>query len=157
MTTSRAGSEHTGDGAAPAPRRDDRDGGRAMPSVVYPEEAEDADESQHHGRVSIDIAETLIDYFADRPDVYAWRDLFFYYEEGNPAAVVAPDVFVVFGVPKVVTPPRRIYRLWVEGVPPTVVFEITSVSTRDQDIGHKREVYARLGVAEYSLFDPLGE
>ena len=35
-----------------------------------------------------------------------------YYEEGNPAACVAPDVFVVQGVAK---GERRTYKLWEEG------------------------------------------
>ena len=36
--------------------------------------------------------------YRDRPDVYVSANLFEYYEEGNPRAVVAPDVFVVLGV-----------------------------------------------------------
>jgi hypothetical protein len=77
-----------------------------------------------------------------------------YYEEGNPAACVAPDVFVVQGVAK---HERRIYKVWEEGQPPTVVFEITSRSTRLEDLGTKRALYALLGVQEYFLYDPLGE
>ncbi len=77
-----------------------------------------------------------------------------YYEEGNPAACVAPDVFVVQGVAK---HERRIYKLWEEGQPPAVVFEITSRSTRLEDLGTKRALYAMLGVREYFLYDPLGE
>ena len=50
-----------------------------------------------------------------------------YYVEGNPSACVAPDVFVVKGVPK---QERRIYKLWEELQPPTVVFEITSRGPR---------------------------
>src|SRR5262247_974308 len=77
-----------------------------------------------------------------------------YYEEGNPAACVAPDVFVVQGVAK---GERRTYRLWEEGQPPAVVFAITSRSTRLDDLGTKRALYAMLGVREYFLYDPLGE
>jgi hypothetical protein len=42
-------------------------------------------------------------------------------------------------------------------VPPTLVIEVTSRSTRREDSGRKRSLYARLGVAEYVLFDPLAE
>jgi hypothetical protein len=78
----------------------------------------------------------------------------FYYEEGNPAACVAPDVFVVLGVAK---GERRTYKVWEEGQPPTVVFEITSRGSRLEDLGTKRALYAMLGVREYFLYDPLGE
>jgi len=76
-----------------------------------------------------------------------------YHEEGNPAACVAPDVFVVQGVAK---RERCTYRLWEEGQPPAVVFEITSRGTRLEDLGTKRALYAMLGVQEYFLYDPLG-
>jgi hypothetical protein len=52
---------------------------------------------------------------------------------------------------------RRTYRLWEEGQPPAVVFEITSRGSRLEDLGTKRVVYAMLGVREYFLYDPLGE
>jgi hypothetical protein len=38
-----------------------------------------------------------------------------------------------------------------------VVFEITSRSTRLEDLGTKRALYALLGVQEYFLYDPLGD
>ena len=54
-------------------------------------------------------------------------------------------------------PLRRTYKLWEEDVPPTVVFEVTSRSTRRDDLSKKRALYARLGVKEYYLYDPLAE
>ncbi len=69
-------------------------------------------------------------------------------------ACVAPDLFVVQGVAK---GERRAYKLWEEGQPPTVVFEITSRGSRLEDLGTKRALYAMLGVREYFLSDPLGE
>jgi hypothetical protein len=52
---------------------------------------------------------------------------------------------------------RRTYRLWEEGQPPAVVFEITSRGTRLEDLGTKRAIYSMLGVREYFVYDPLGE
>ena len=52
---------------------------------------------------------------------------------------------------------RRLYKVWEEGKPPTVVFEITSRTTRREDLGRKKNLYARLGVEEYFLHDVLGE
>ena len=93
-------------------------------------------------------------HFRDRSDVAVEGNRLLYYVEGDPRLRVAPDVFVVFGVPK---RRRRIYLLWEEGKAPDFVLEITSRSTRHQDAGFKRDLYARLGVREYWLFDPTGD
>ena len=52
---------------------------------------------------------------------------------------------------------RRTYKLWEEKLSPVVVFEITSRSTKLEDKGNKRALYAMLGVREYFMFDPLAE
>ncbi|MCY3811379.1 MAG: Uma2 family endonuclease [Gammaproteobacteria bacterium] len=87
-------------------------------------------------------------------------DLFVYYvgrdRRGQPVrASVAPDVFVVFGVPD--REDRRSYVLWREpDADIRFVLEIASESTRLRDHTAKRDVYASLGVREYFLFDPPG-
>ena len=96
----------------------------------------------------------LRDYFRQRPDVYVSGNLLIYYEEGNRNASVAPDVFVVIGVPN---HPRPTYRVWEEGKVPDFVLEITSRHTRDEDEGPKRDLYERLGVQEYWQYDPTGD
>ena len=93
-------------------------------------------------------------HFADREHVYVAGDMFLYFKEGDPRTVVAPDVFVVVGAPK---RKRMSYKLWEEPKAPDFVLEITSRSTRAEDQGRKREVYASLGVREYWLFDPTGD
>lgn len=92
--------------------------------------------------------------FRHREDVYVSANMFVYYEEGEPASVVAPDVFVVLGAPKY---DRRSYRIWEEPKGPDFVLEITSRSTRRVDQGPKRRIYAELGVAEYWQFDPTAD
>ena len=92
--------------------------------------------------------------YRDHPDVYVSANLFVYYEEGDPRAVVAPDVFVVLGV---AGHDRRAYKVWEEGKVPDFVLEVTSRSTRATDQGSKRQVYAKLGVSEYWRFDPTGD
>ena len=96
-------------------------------------------------------------HFRDREDVYVGGDMFVYYEEGNPGAVVAPDVFVVIGAPKRAEHPRDTYKLWEEPKGPDFVLEILSSSTWKADLGPKRALYASLGVTEYWLFDPTRE
>ena len=102
----------------------------------------------------LDSVSALHDHFLERPDVYVSGDLFIYYEEGNPRARVAPDVFVAFGVPK---HKRPIYKLWEEGVVPAFVMEVASVSTWREDEGRKAKLYERLAVQEYWQYDPTGE
>jgi Uma2 family endonuclease len=124
----------------------------SLAEVYYPEsDGKPMAETDFHWTETVELAVRLKARYGSRSDVYVASDLFLYYVEGDASAVVAPDVFVVFGVPQ---GPRRIYKLWVEGVPPAVVFEITSRGTRREDVRTKRDLYARLGVAEYYLFDP---
>ena len=124
--------------------------------VVYPEsDGQPLAETQLTGAEMVRITETLQDYFAARNDVYVWMNMFVYFEQGNPSAVVAPDVFVVIGAPK--EPWRRTWRTWEEGLPPTVVFEVTSSSTRQVDVRTKPDIYERMGVAEYFMYDPHGD
>lgn len=93
-------------------------------------------------------------YFQERTDVYVSGNLLIFYEEGNPKAFIAPDVFVVLGVPKRL---RRSYFIWKEGKTPDFVIEITSKSTYSEDQGIKRGLYAMMGVREYFQYDPTGD
>jgi len=124
----------------------------ASPIIEYPEsDGKPVGETDVHRREILHTIETLERHFRDAPDIYVSGNLMFYYEEGNPAAVVSPDVFVVKGVRKGL---RRTYKLWDEGVAPCVVIEMTSRSTRLEDKGNKRALYALLGVREYFLVRP---
>ena len=79
--------------------------------------------------------EALDSYFQEQINVYVSGNLFIYYEQGNPKAVVAPDVFVVFDVEK---KKRPSYKTWEEhGKIPDFVLEITSKSTASEDRGTK--------------------
>ena len=94
------------------------------------------------------------------PDVYVGANMLHYYEEGNPRASVAPDVFVVFGARKDELRAqgwRDVYKVWEEPKAPDFVLEVTSRSTRREDQGRKRDLYASLGVREYFLHDPRRE
>ena len=86
--------------------------------------------------------------------MYVSGNLLLYYREGDPRAVVAPDVFVVLGVANA---DRSSYRLWEERKGPDFVLEITSRTTHREDQGRKRELYRSLGVREYWQYDPTGD
>lgn len=124
-------------------------------AIEYPErDGKPIGESDAHCREILETIMMLELYFRDVADVYISGNLMFYYEEGDPGAVVSPDVFVVKGVAKKL---RRTYKLREERHAPVTVFEITSRSTRLEDKGNKRALFAMLGVREYFMFDPLNE
>jgi len=102
----------------------------------------------------VDLIEALDGRYRDEPDVYVAGNMFLYYRKGDPRSVVAPDVFLVRGVPK---GDRKSYKLWEEGRVPSLVIEVTSDSTRDEDVGKKKTCYEMLGVEEYILHDPQGD
>jgi len=78
----------------------------------------------------------------------------YYFDEANILQKVSPDIMVVRGVEK---KERRIYKVDEEGKAPDVAIELTSASTKLEDLGNKRAIYAFLGVQEYYLFDPYNE
>jgi Uma2 family endonuclease len=123
--------------------------------IEYPEsDGKPLGETDTHRREILAIIAMLEQLFADQPDVYVSGNLMFYYKRGDPSAVISPDVFVIKGVPK---QERRTYKLWEERKPPVTIIEITSRSTRLDDKGTKRELYAMLRVRKYFLFDPLAK
>ncbi len=125
------------------------------PTIHYPErDGKPMGETDFHISTIIYLRQALRHFFRQAERIYVAANMLFYYEEGNPSAVTSPDVFVVKGIAKY---DRRIYKLWEEGVAPCVIFEITSRSSRLEDLGTKRGLYEMLGVREYFLFDPLDE
>ena len=121
--------------------------------VYYPEsDGQPMGETDTHWDATADLAYTLKDRYRDATDVYVASDNLVHYEEGNPSAVISPDVYVVFGV---ANGQRRTYKLWKEGGnAPAAVFEVTSRGTWIEDKGNKMAVCAMLGVREYYLYDP---
>jgi Uma2 family endonuclease len=121
--------------------------------VHYPEsDGKPMGETEIHIREIIYLFEALDEHLREVPDVYVGADMLLYYVEGNPRQFVVPDVFVTLGVPR---GQRRIYKLWEEGRPPSLIVEVTSDSTRTEDVSRKKDLYERLGVEEYILYDPL--
>jgi Uma2 family endonuclease len=120
--------------------------------VYYPEsDGQPMAETDLHRDEMVDLIHALKRRYRDVPDVYVTGNLFFYYVHGDPRAVVAPDVFLVKGVAK---GRRRTYKLWEEGRVPSLVIEITSDSTRHEDLSKKKLCYECLGIEEYFLHDP---
>jgi hypothetical protein len=120
--------------------------------VFYPEsDGQPVGETDVHRQLLMDLVFALSRHFADRPTTYVTGNLFLYYVKGNPRQVVCPDVCIAFDSTKRL---RNIYQTWRDGPFPQVIIELTSASSRAEDLGPKRELYERLGTLEYYLFDP---
>ena len=78
-------------------------------------------------------------------------DMFMYYEEGNPAASIAPDVYVVLDHD---LGDRGVYKFWEEGKAPDFALEVISPSSQIRNAKEKRALYEQLGIGEYFLFQP---
>jgi Uma2 family endonuclease len=111
-------------------------------------------ETDLHVLAVILLREGLEDFFAARSDVCVASNMLLYYDRGNPSGRRDPDVLVALGVGN---HRRRSFRTWEESSIPNVLFEIASEDTYRQDLGVKRDVYERIGVPEYFLFDPHDE
>jgi Uma2 family endonuclease len=112
-------------------------------------------ETDRHLNLMLALIATLRYHFAAQPRVYASGNLLLFYERGNRRRHVSPDVFVVRGVPK---RERLNYLLWEERRGPQFVIELTSSSTRNEDLTTKYALYRdTLRVREYFLFDPFGD
>lgn len=94
--------------------------------------------------------EALKHRYEDRMDVAVQSDMFVHYVDDGKKRKVAPDVFVIFGVPKKL---RHSYIVWLEGKRPDFVMEILSKSTWQQDTGEKKDIYEKMGVQEYWMLE----
>ena len=118
---------------------------------LYPEtDGKPMAASDLHLEILIWLLQTLKAHFAQMPDVYVSGDILTYYTQGNPRAVVAPDVLVAFGIGQ---KPRHTYKVWEEGKVPDFVMEFSSKTTYQNDLTDKMELYAALGIPNYLLYD----
>lgn len=126
---------------------------QAVP-VVYPSsDGEPVAETYVHLYALLVTLEVLRQYLEGQQATVLGNQ-FLYYAQGFPKLRVAPDVMVIFNV----TPGGRDnYKVWEEGEVPSVIFEMTSAGTRNQDEIFKKTLYEQLGVQEYWQFDPKGE
>ncbi len=120
----------------------------------YPyEDDEPMPATEFHGLQINIFFDQLFRYFRINDYVHIGNDNFIYYEEGDITKVVAPDIFVVFGVKKY--PLRRSFYTWSEGAAPVAVFEFLSDATADQDRHEKVRVYLiEMGVQEFFIHQP---
>jgi Uma2 family endonuclease len=83
---------------------------------------------------------------------FVGADQFIYWEKGNPRATVAPDVYVMPGLPQNVAP--RCWQVWQTGVPPSFALEVMRKKDGGKDLEESPRRYEALGVKEVVIFDP---
>jgi Uma2 family endonuclease len=122
--------------------------------IFYPSsDGEPVAETYIHFYALLVTLEVLRQYLESRQATVLGNQ-FLYYAQGFPKLRVAPDVMVIFDV---APGGRDNYKIWEEGQVPSVIFEMTSKGTQNQDQFFKKTLYEQLGVQEYWLFDPKGE
>lgn len=123
-------------------------------SIIYPSsDNEPVAETFIHLYAILTTLEVLKQYLEGQ-QATVLANQFFYYAQGFPKLRVAPDVMVIYNV---APGGRDNYKMWEEGQAPSVVFEMTSASTQEQDKVIKKALYEQMGIREYWLFDPKGE
>ena len=102
------------------------------------------------------IIPTLMAYFRGDPSVYINGALPVRDNPSDLRDCLWPDCCVAFGVNREAIMRETGYNIRQVGKPPDFTMEIASASTASRDINVKRELYDRMGVPEYWLFDPSG-
>lgn len=100
------------------------------------------------------IKQLLTARYRDRDDVFVSNMVFISYDMTNGNARVQPDLFIAFGV-QAATIRENLPNFWIweTGKVSDFLMEVASPSTARNDLGHNRDLYARLGVNEYWRFD----
>jgi Uma2 family endonuclease len=126
---------------------------QSLDQIIYPDsDGQPIAENTQQFRWITVIQGNLDWIFAQDERVLVVGDLLWYPVEGDNKTRQAPDVMVVFGVPK---GDRGSYMQWREGnIAPQVVFEILSPGNRLAEMLKKQMFYDRHGVEEYYIYDP---
>jgi Uma2 family endonuclease len=112
-------------------------------------------ERSSHQKQLADLKFAITNWLAPLPRVYVGGNHFLYYNPAKQEDNVAPDIFVALDVAR---RPREKYQTWDEDDKfPDLVIEILAPRTRKDDLGAKKDLYARLGAAEYYVHDPRPE
>ena len=107
-----------------------------------------------------DLVATIRDALMRRePDrtVFVSSSTFLCYDPRNLNRRIQPDLYVAFGVEEPAIRDRDAGFLpWEVGKQPDFVLDLASVSTAQNDLTRKRDIYASMGIPEYWRFDATG-
>ena len=104
-----------------------------------------------------EISILLKRYYKGRPGVFTSGGGFIMYNRANGNDRVAPDFYIAFDVDlDFIREHLPNFWIWETGKAPDFALEVASPSTAANDLGPKRDLYARLGITEYWRFDHTG-
>jgi Uma2 family endonuclease len=128
----------------------------AAPSPVDPtiyREEDDVGEHEIQTYV-LELLRPLVERWlrAEGIHAHAGSDQFIYWRQHDPQACVAPDLYVLPGVPQDIA--IDVWKVWERGIVPDFVIEIVGRDPhKDYEDAPRR--YAELGVDEVVVFDPF--
>jgi Uma2 family endonuclease len=108
-----------------------------------------------HKRATAALLQTLQTRLRARPDANAVAGVALCCQHTRGEVWKTPDILVLKG--KDARKERESLRKVQASAEPSVVIEVTCSDTLAEDLGEKKELYGRLWIREYFLFDPLGE
>ena len=142
---------------------------RPLPAAVEPLTYPDSDghflpDNPLQANAVVELRNSLREHFHGVPNVVVEGDMFLYYAKGEAderlvrgkrvGKYVAPDLIVVLDHD---LGDRQTYKVWEEGKPPEFALEVISPSSEVRNRVDKKELYARIGIGEYFVFQPNPE
>ena len=112
-------------------------------------------EGTKHDRTRAYLGTVMRERFRRYPEVCVGSDLGLFFERGNRAALLVPDLLITFGAKG--RGDRFSYKVWEEGKVPDICLEVLSRETWRRDVDVKPGLYQDLGVREYWILDTLGK
>jgi Uma2 family endonuclease len=130
-----------------------------LEDLLDPQLGDVVTQSEPHFDLMIVLADLLRRHYESREDVYVAGDMKMLWGiPGIPEP--SPDIAVIFGVRKKRDSRRSSFRCKREGTRPSLIIELVSSidsGTRNNDYKKKVEIYQRVGIPEYFIFDPPSE
>ncbi len=119
--------------------------------VLYPE-TDDMGENELQWFMS-HLLQAQIEAWLKRRRViaHAGGNTFLYYVKGDTARRIAPDVYVLPGIPQ--SKLGKVWKLWELDAPPTLAVEIVS-NDKGKDYDEAPAIHAQIGTKEVVIYDP---
>ena len=127
----------------------------ALPDIFY-EDPEPVEDHMLQEPTITNLAFILRAWFQTQGNTFVSAGGFVFYNRANGNDRVAPDCYIALDMDPDFVYQFPNYFVWEVGKPPDFVLEVASPSTAPNDLGRKRDLYARLGIGEYWLIDPSG-
>lgn len=128
---------------------------RVLPDIFY-EDPEPVEDGMQQELTMTLLAFVLRWWFSQRSDMFVSAGGFIFWNPANGNERVAPDCYIALGADPDFVYQFPNYFTWEVGKLPDFVLEVASPSTVSNDLGRKRDLYARLDIPEYWKVDPTG-